>query len=179
MKHLYIPLILFLFLILEGVALELLPVSILAGNLIIVPHWVLLLLVLTAVFYERDTTYFSIIYALVFGLLIDIVYTGVLGVYMFSYALVIYLVLGLRRIFHGNIYVSLLLGIISVILADLAIHVIYSAAGIIQMVWNDYAINRLLPTVTLNIVFLLILYPLMAKRLIRWREAYLTGRDTL
>src|SRR5690625_3885627 len=179
MKHIFIPLILFFFLILEGVALEILPVSVLASDLLIVPHWILLFLVLTAIFYERDTTYYSIIYALVFGLLIDVVYMLVLGVYMFSYAAVIYLVLGLRKVFHGNIYVSLLLGIISVILADLAIHVIYSAAGIIQMMWNDYAINRLLPTVTLNIVFLLILYPLMPKRLIRWREEHLIGRDTL
>jgi rod shape-determining protein MreD len=163
----------------EGVALELLPISILASDLLIVPHWVLLFLVLTAIFYERDTTYYSIIYALVFGLLIDVVYTGVLGVYMFSYAFVIYLVLGLRKVFHGNIYVSLLLGIISVILADVAIHVIYSAAGIIQMMWNDYAINRLLPTVGSNIVFLLILYPLIAKRLSTWRERHLAGSDTL
>src|SRR5699024_950877 len=107
-----------------------------------------------AIFYERDTTYFSIIYAFVFGLLIDVVYTGVLGVYMFTYAFVIYLVHGLRKVFQGNIYVSLLLGIMSVILADTAIHVIYSAAGIIDMGWSDYAINRLLPTVVSNIVFL-------------------------
>ncbi|MFA1822543.1 rod shape-determining protein MreD [Virgibacillus oceani] len=179
MKRIFIPLILFFFLMLEGVALDFLPVSILTSDLLIVPHWVLLFLVMTAVFYERDTTYYSIIYALIFGLLIDVVYTGILGVYMFSYTLVVYLVLGLRKIFHGNIYVTLLLGIISVILADVAIHVIYSAAGIIQMMWNDYAINRLLPTIISNIVFLLILYPLMAKRLIRWREAHLTGRDTL
>src|SRR5690625_1995960 len=179
MKHLYIPLFLFFFLILEGVALEILPAGLLTSDLLIVPHWVLIFLVMTAMFYEKDTTYFSIIYALFFGLLIDVVYTGVLGVYMFSYALVIYLVLGLRKVFNGNIYVSLLLGIISVMLADLAIHVIYSAAGIIQMMWNDYAIYRLLPTVLSNIVFILILYPLLPKRLIRWREEHLIGRDTL
>jgi rod shape-determining protein MreD len=179
MKHLYIPLILFFFLIIEGVALEILPVSVLASDLLIVPHWVLLFLVLTAIFYERETTYYSIIYALVFGFLIDVVYTGVLGVYMFSYALVIYLVFGLRKLFHGNIYVSLLLGIISVIVADVAIHVIYSAAGIIEMMWNDYAINRLLPTIGLNIIFLLILYPLLAKRLIKWRKGLLASSDTL
>ncbi|WP_205601348.1 rod shape-determining protein MreD [Virgibacillus sp. YIM 98842] len=179
MKHLYIPLFLFFFLILEGVALELLPVALLTSELLIVPHWVLIFLVLTAMFYEKDTTYFSIIYALIFGLLIDVVYTGVLGVYMFSYALVIYLVLGLRKVFHGNIYVSLLLGIISVMLADVAIHVIYSAAGVIQMVWNDYAIYRLLPTVLSNIVFILILYPLFAKRLSKWSEGLLAGSDSL
>lgn len=179
MKHLYIPLILFFFLIIEGVALELLPVSVLASDLVIVPHWVLLFLVLTSIFFERDTTYFSIIYALVFGLLIDVVYTGILGVYMISYAIVIYLVLGLRKLLHGNIHVSLLLGIMSVILADMAIHVIYSAAGVIQMMWNYYWLDRLLPTVLLNMVFLLILYPFTAKRLVSWKEEILSGSNSL
>jgi rod shape-determining protein MreD len=179
MKHLYIPLILFFFLILEGVALELLPAGLLRGDLLIVPHWILLFLVLTALFYEKDTTYFSLVYALLFGLLIDIVYTGILGVYMFSYALVIYFVLGFRKILHGNIHVSLLLGIMSIILADAAIHVSYSAAGVIQMIWSDYAMYRLLPTVLMNIGFLLILYPLTAKRLSKWSEGLLSGSDSL
>ncbi|GAB3801997.1 rod shape-determining protein MreD [Virgibacillus kimchii] len=179
MQHLYIPLILFFFLILEGVALELLPTGLFTGELLIVPHWILLFLVMTAIFYEKDKTYFSVIYALVFGLLIDVVYTGILGVYMFSYALVIYFMLGFRKVLHGNIHVTLLLGIISVVLADAAIHVIYSAAGVIQMVWSDYAIYRLLPTVLMNIIFLLILYPFTAKKLSKWSKGLLSGSDSL
>src|SRR5690625_6724150 len=86
MKRLYLPLILFLFMVLEGVALELLPAKLVMSNSIIVPHWVFIFLAFIAVFFDEENTYYSVLYAVIFGLLIDVVYTGVLGVYMFSYA---------------------------------------------------------------------------------------------
>lgn len=79
MKHLYLPLILFLLLITEGVALEILPSSIVLSDTLIVPHWVFICLIFIAVLYDNENTYYSVLYALIFGILIDIVYTGVLG----------------------------------------------------------------------------------------------------
>ncbi|APC48135.1 rod shape-determining protein MreD [Virgibacillus halodenitrificans] len=173
MKRLFLPFFLFLFLVSEGVALELLPPSLITGNLLIVPHWVFMFLVLIAIFYDKEDTYYSVLYGFIFGLLIDIVYTGVLGVYMFSYALVIYVIHGLKKMLHGNVFVSILLGIVGLSLADIAINVIYTVAGIASMVWKDYLLYRLLPTLLLNLVFLLFLYPIFVKRLTRW------GRDQL
>ncbi|MFC4022643.1 rod shape-determining protein MreD [Oceanobacillus longus] len=179
MKHLFFPLILFLLTILEGVALELLPSDLVMGNLMLVPHWVFAFLVYLAVFYDKDHTYHSIVYALLFGLLIDVVYTGVLGVYMFSYGLATYIIHGLKKILHGNFYVLVLLGAVGVLLADLFIYLIYTSVGLADMVFEDYTFSRMIPTVLSNLVFILLLYPFTAKRLARWQREQLTGNRTL
>ncbi|WP_087971805.1 rod shape-determining protein MreD [Oceanobacillus rekensis] len=179
MKRLFFPLILFLLTILEGAALELLPSNLVMGNLMIVPHWVFAFLVYMAIFYDKDYTYYSIGYALLFGLLIDVVYTGVLGVYMFSYGLAIYIVHGLKKILQGNFYVVVLLGTVGVLLADLFIYLIYTSVGIVDMVFQDYTLGRMLPTILSNIVFILLLYPFCAKRLARWQWEQLSGKSTL
>src|SRR5690625_4122041 len=98
MKRLYLPLILFLFIVLEGVALDLLPVQLLSAQTLIVPHWVFIILIFIVIFYDKEDTYYSIVYAVIFGLLIDIVYTGILGIYMFSYGFGIYIIHELTRL---------------------------------------------------------------------------------
>ncbi|WP_245347700.1 rod shape-determining protein MreD [Oceanobacillus polygoni] len=179
MKRLYFPLILFLLTILEGVALELLPSNLVMSDMLMVPHWVFAFLVYMTVFYDNDNTYHSLVYALLFGLLIDIVYTGILGVYMFMYALTIYIIHGFKKILQGNFYVLLLLGAVGFLLVDLSIYFIYMVVGLTDMVWESYLTARLLPTVVSNLVFLAIIYPFVAKRLARWGREQLTGSNTL
>ncbi|MBP1947673.1 rod shape-determining protein MreD [Virgibacillus litoralis] len=178
MKRIIIPLVLFSFLVLEGVALELLPISLAKSDLVIVPHWVFVFLLFLAIFYDRENTYFSVLYGLLFGLLIDIVYTGVLGVYMFSYALVIYIIHGLTKMLHANFFVSLLLGMIGLILCEVIINAIYTVVGISDMIWKDYLIYRMAPTVIANILFLAALYPIMFKKLSSWRNEQLSTNTT-
>ncbi|MFD1038619.1 rod shape-determining protein MreD [Virgibacillus byunsanensis] len=178
MKRLYVPLILFLLVVIEGVALKLLPANLVMGNSFIIPHWVFVFLVFVAIFYDKEDTNFGVIYGLIFGLLIDIVYTGILGVYMFTYAVTIYIIQGLKKVFHANIYVTLCLGIVGLIIAEVTINVIFLVIGISEMVWKDYLLYRLLPTLLANIVFILILYPLITRLLIKWREEQLYESDT-
>ncbi|WP_306798671.1 rod shape-determining protein MreD [Oceanobacillus saliphilus] len=179
MKRLLFPLILFLLTILEGVALDLLPTDLVMGNLLIVPHWVFAFLIYMVIFYDKDSTYHSVVYALIFGLLIDAVYTGILGVYMFSYALVIYIIHGLKKILHGNFYVLILLGIVGIFLADLLIYAIYTSVGLVDMALENYFLLRMLPTILSNLVFLIVIYPFTAKRLSRWGREQLTGNSAL
>ncbi|RDW21665.1 rod shape-determining protein MreD [Oceanobacillus chungangensis] len=168
MKRLYIPLLLFLLLILEGVAIDFLPSTVVMGNQLFTPHWVAGFLVLVAVLYDKDDTYFAVVYALIFGLLLDAVYAGVLGVYMFSYTVSIYIIQNLKKMLHGNFFVVVLLGVVGIIIADIMIYIIYLIIGMTDMFWQDYLFNRLLPTVLLNLLFMIIIYPLFAKRVQRW-----------
>jgi rod shape-determining protein MreD len=171
MIHVFLPLILLFLVVLEGVALDILPSSLIDGSLMITPHWVLMFLVLMASFYDRRNSYHSIIYALIFGLLIDIVYTGILGVYMFSYGIAIYIIRELRNMLHSNIYSVLLFGIISITIADFIINLIFYVVGIMDATWIDYMMERLLPSILANSLFLLLLYPLFAKQLDKWRNS--------
>ncbi|WP_100011951.1 rod shape-determining protein MreD [Lentibacillus sediminis] len=179
MKRIYLPLILFLLLLLEGVALKLLPPGLVISDLLITPHWVLVFLILVSIFYDREDTYYSVLYALLFGLLFDIVYTGILGVYMFSYALVVYIVHGLRRMLHGNIFASLLLGAVGIVIADIFIYMVYTVVGMTEVVWADYLMTRLLPSLLANWLFLVIIYPLTVNKLTDWGEEQLTGSKSI
>lgn len=168
MKRLYLPLILFLFIVLEGVALDLLPVQLLSAQTLIVPHWVFIILIFIVIFYDKEDTYYSIVYAVIFGLLIDIVYTGILGIYMFSYGFGIYIIHELRRLVHANFYAVSIIGIIGITLTDLFIHTMYKMIGFADIMWEEYLLLRLLPTVLANLIFLIIFYPVFKKRFINW-----------
>ena len=159
MKHLYLPLILFIILITEGIALEILPSRIVLSDTLVVPHWVFICLVFIAVFYDKENTYYSVLYALIFGLLMDVVYTGVLGVYMFSYAVVI--------------YVTIFLGIIGIVLAEIIINIVFSVVDISVMTWYEYTIYRLVPTVLANLIFLVVAYPFSQKWFSKWSQEQL------
>src|SRR5699024_4638891 len=173
MKRLYLPLILFLFMVLEGVALELLPAKLVMSNSIIVPHWVFIFLAFIAVFFDEENTYYSVLYALIFGLLMDVVYTGVLGVYMLSYAVVIYVVHRAKKMFHSNIYVTMFLGIIGIVLAEIIINIVFSVVDISVMTWYEYTIYRLVPTVLANLIFLVVAYPFSQKWFSKWSQEQL------
>lgn len=169
MRRIYLPLVLFLILVLEGVALKLLPVSMTQGNLLIIAHWVLISLIFVAIFYENDETNFSLFYAFIFGLLIDIVYTDILGVYMFTYAITVYIIKKLTRLLQSNLLSTLLFGVLGVALADVLIFFIFSVIGITELGWQHYFVYRLLPTIGANILFLLVIYPFMSRKLVDWR----------
>lgn len=174
MKKFSLPLILFLIVVLEGVALKLLPATIAIGETYLIPHWVFIVLLFYAMFYDREHTYYSIIYAAIFGLLIDIVYTNVLGVYMFSYALVIYLLHEIAKVLHGNIIVMILLGAFGIAIVDVLINTIYLVIGVSDVIWSTYLLYRLLPTVLLNLLFLIPFYPLMTAQLKKWQREHRT-----
>lgn len=168
MKRIYILLFLFLFLILEGVSIKFLPTNFVESGQMLVPHWILIILIFIEVFFDRENTYHALLYAFAFGLLIDIVYTGILGVYMFSYGIVIYLIHLMKKLLHGNFFVTLLFTIIGIICSDLLITFIFNLVDIIQVNWEQYWLIRLLPTVTINLVFFIIFYPIFVKRLKSW-----------
>ena len=177
MKRLYLPLILFFIMIFEGVAQDLIPFM--SSNTLIIPHWVFIFLVFITIFYDERDNYSAIYYAILFGLLIDVVFTGILGVYMFSYAIVIYIVHRLKVLVHANFYMTLILGIIGVSLTDLLIYIIYSVVGLTNMNWGDYLFYRLLPTVLANAIFLIIFYPVIKKRLLRWGREISSRNDLI
>lgn len=170
MKQLYFSIFLFLLLALEGIAFELLPSTFVDGNLMFIPHWIYIFLLFIVLFYDNEFTYYSIIYGIVFGLLIDIVYTDVLGVYMFAYPVSLYVIKELKNFFHTTIYITIILGIIGLAITDIIILTVYLAVGIVDISWASYFTYRLLPTIVANIIFLLFLYPMLKNRLLKWQE---------
>lgn len=170
MRKYIIALICLFLLVMQGMAMSLLPASLVYSELLITPHWVLAFLSIVAIFYDRDGTYYSVWYGLIFGLLIDVVYTGVLGVYMGTYAVVLYTIHGINKWLHSNFITTSLLVILSIALTDTSLYVIYSFVQVTIMSWGEYAVSRLLPTLAANMIFFVVIYPLVKERLSHWSE---------
>ncbi|MCP3030454.1 rod shape-determining protein MreD [Halobacillus sp. A1] len=172
MIRLTISCLLIILLVFQGMAMSLLPAKIAYSELLMTPHWVLCFVLIIAIFFDKDDTYHCVWYGMIFGLLIDVVYTGVLGVYMVTYTIVAYVIHGVHKWVHETFFVSLLLAMAGVGLADAVLYVIYSFVQITEMPWWNYVVLRLVPTILANVVFFVFLYPLMKNRVERWSDMW-------
>jgi len=173
MKRLVFPLILFILLVSEGVALDLLPAGLTSSDTLIVPHWVLIFLMLINLFYDKTDTHFSIINAVFFGLLIDVVYTDILGAYMFVYPFSVYIVHLLKRFLQTGLSMTVVIAVCSLIVAESLLYFIYSIVDLIDITFVTFLLHRLLPTILANILFLIPAYLLSVKYLERWSNEQL------
>ncbi|WP_052158915.1 rod shape-determining protein MreD [Halobacillus sp. BBL2006] len=164
MRRYFIGLLCLFLLVMQGMAMSMLPSKLVYSDLLMTPHWILIFLFIVAIFYDKDETYQAVWFALFFGLLVDVVYTGVLGVYMVTYAVVTYIVHGLNKLLHANFVTASILAVIGVAIADTLLYVIYSFVQITAMSWGDYVLLRLLPTLAANMIFFILLYPLVKER---------------
>src|SRR5699024_8031774 len=101
---------------------------------------------------------------------IDIIYTNVLGVYMFTYPVAIYIVHMLKNVFHTNVYSTIFMSAIGILVVEIIINFIYLTIDISNMSWIVFTFYRLIPTLIANIVLLLILYLFTKNLLIRLSE---------
>lgn len=175
MKRLFFPIILFIILVTEGVAIDFLPNVLASTDILITPHWVFVFLLLISLFYDTNDTFFAIFYGVIFGLLIDIVYTGVLGVYMFVYPFAIYIVHLLKRFLQANLYMAIALSTISLFLIEIMLLLIFSIIGPVDVSNTYFFIHRFIPTLIANVLFLLPVYFLSANRLRMLRKEQLKG----
>lgn len=172
MKRLLIPLALLIVLALQGVAIELATSFTSMQNVYIISHWVFVFVICVSIFFDNEYTYYGIAYGIIFGLLVDIVYTDMLGTYMLGYGFAMFILQGIKNSFFANVYSTMLTVSVGIIIADLFIHGIYSMIGLVNIPFWAYVWTRLIPTIFANIIFLLLLYPFVYKRFPRWREVY-------
>lgn len=165
MKRIILPFILLIVLALEGVAIELLPVAFKASSLYIIPHWILLVLILATLIFDKGNTLTAIVYGAVFGLMIDIVYTGILGVYMFVIPFTLYIAGFLNRFLQTNWFMSLVITAVCLFITELSLYSIYSFIGTVTMTFSYFLSNRFLPTLIANLLFMVIIYYPMEKLL--------------
>ncbi|MCD5323723.1 MULTISPECIES: rod shape-determining protein MreD [Pontibacillus] len=179
MKRLILPAILLLFLVLEGTATDFLPKEWLLSDYYIIPHWVFVFLVYIAIFYDFDYTYYCVLYGILFGFLFDLLYTDILGVYMFTYGITAYIVHGLKKLLHANMFVAILMSVVGVAMADALIFFLYSSVQGFVMTWETYALMSLIPTLLANLVFTLVLYPFVPSLLYKWSEEQLASQKAV
>ncbi|KAB2334076.1 rod shape-determining protein MreD [Bacillus mesophilum] len=156
-KYLLPFLFLFLF-VFESIFVQYLPTEMFGSDRITVPRFLIISILFLTVFSSRK---YGIIYGVIFGLLFDIVYTGVIGIYLFSFPILAYLMSKLMRILQTNIVMVSLASLLLIVLLEIGVYEINVVINQTDLSFADFASLRLLPTVVLNSAFIIIAsYPL-------------------
>ena len=160
----FIPVVLYVLLILDGFLIKAFPGQFVSEEYILVPHLAVCGFVLFSYYFPKQPMQ---LYAVLFGLLFDSYYSGILGVYAVAFAVIVYFVKKMQRFLAENVFVLALLFIVAIVMVDSFVFGFYSLMDITQLDFSAFASERLGPTIVLNIVlFIVIYYPLF--KLVGW-----------
>ncbi|WP_227004126.1 rod shape-determining protein MreD [Salicibibacter halophilus] len=123
-----------------------------------VPRFVFVMIVIISIYKGAMT---GLMYGGITGLFQDVVYSSLIGVYMFSYGFLAYL----GGVSYESVKNRLMLMVLVIVLAvsglELLTYGIYQGIGYTSVPFGDFAWQRWLPSVLLNGAFgILILFPL-------------------
>ncbi|MGG3469263.1 rod shape-determining protein MreD [Neobacillus pocheonensis] len=168
MKKFLLPL-LFLFLFLaESLFVQFFPGDLFGGNRIIVPHFLFVALVFLTIFIGKKQ---GIIYAAIFGLIFDIVYVEIIGIYLFLFPFICYLVSKIMHIMQTNIIIAFLVSLFGVALLEIGVYEMNFLIHVTSLDFMGFLNLRFYPTLLLNAIFVLIFgYPLK-RRFEKYAEA--------
>ncbi|GAE92614.1 rod shape-determining protein MreD [Gracilibacillus boraciitolerans JCM 21714] len=171
MKNMIPPFLLaiicFLLVILEG-TFSLIYMSMFDGNSMIVSHFMFVFLIYVTIYFEKSTTFYAIALSILFSFIVDIVYTDIIGVYVFAYTVVLYGIRVFMKVLQSNFFIAMIMTIFGIVAADILIFLLYNIIQVHQLSWDFYLLNRLIPSLIWNVIISLIIYICFAKRLEKW-----------
>ncbi|WNF35911.1 rod shape-determining protein MreD [Bacillaceae bacterium IKA-2] len=164
-RALLLPLIIFLLFIIEGTVIPVFSPDSFGSEFLIVPRFAFLVVIMGTIFLGRTT---GTIYGLALGLLQDVIYTHILGIYIFSMGLIAYL-LGFCfsfKVFQKNLILLMVTALFGTILLEYLVYGIHTAVGITDLVHDRFLQERIFPSLLVNSVFLIIFAPFLRKTLV-------------
>lgn len=153
--NLFIPLILLLTLLLDGVIATIFSSQLYTSTTDMVSRLILVCLIFFSFYVERNP---MILFGIIFGLLYDSYYVGILGVYASLFPIVVYLCDKMKKIFNPNMLVLFLVGIIQLSLVEFLLFGFYTVLDLANIDMSMFLANRLGPTLLLNGIYMLLLY---------------------
>ena len=158
MKKLYIPLLAVLIFISESIFVTTFSGEVFSSDKMFIPRFLMILLVFMSVYCNSRV---ALYYSVVIGLIFDVVYTEILGVYLFVFPLITYTISKIMKVLQNNIFVVSFMSLIAVAFLETIIYGMNSLLGFAVLTFQQFLINRLVPTLILNTVVVVIAaYPL-------------------
>jgi rod shape-determining protein MreD len=157
-KKFLLPLMLFFLFILESIFVQYLPANVFGQDNILVPHFLIAAILLVTIYISRKQ---GIIYAMIFGLLYDIVYVEIIGINLFLFPFVTYIVSKIMNVMQTHIITAFLVSLVGIAFLEIGIYEMNSLIHITSIDFMSFLKFRFYPTLLLNTVFLLLaIYPL-------------------
>ena len=123
-------------------------------TLILVPHILFMFLLFLSVYFDRKT---GLKYAIIFGLLYDIVYVDILGLYTVLFPVFCFLIHWIVRFIQQSLFVITVLTIFFVAVLEFVAYEFFLLVDLTSMAMPTFLLSRLLPTILANFVILIII----------------------
>ncbi|MDW4093535.1 rod shape-determining protein MreD [Staphylococcus saprophyticus] len=136
------------------------PMQIGDKDIVFVPHLTLMYLLLICVYRSFGV---SMILAAVFGIVTDLYFGSFYGLYLFGFILFVVIMDFFFKTFYRDNTMLFITVWLSTIFLEIYVAIIYSILGLIAFNFIDFIVFRLIPTLILNFILLVILYPIITK----------------
>lgn len=158
MRRFILPFLVFFSFISESTFAHLVHFSFVSEDFIYVPRFILIFVIFISVYLNRTQ---GMLFGFIFGLLHDIIYIEVIGIYLFTYGFLAYLISKAMKVLHGHVLIVLFLTLLSIAVLEYYVYGINYLIGTTNMTLYHFTTLRLLPTLVLNVfVAGLFIYPL-------------------
>ena len=119
----------------------------------------LVMLWLVLSFFFEENIHIPLVWFSVFaGAVADLYYSGILGLFIFLYPLIIMVTRTLDRLMDRNILNIILIFFIDLVVFELLNYLAYRIVGVIQQGFGDFLVDNLAPTLALNLVYFVIFF---------------------
>lgn len=165
LNHVYlIPIFLYLALVFDGIVMNLFAGQLIDQNYVLTPRFILLVFVLFTVFFPKQPLF---LYALLFGIVYDSFYSGVIGLYAAGLATIMYVLKRIQPHIVPTPIVMIALFVLAIGYLEIFIFGMYTFLGYADLSFEVFLSSRLGPTLLLNIIlFIACYYPLY--RMSQW-----------
>jgi rod shape-determining protein MreD len=141
----------------EGLFAQLWPGNWFGGDYIFVPRFLIMAIFFLTIYGSMKH---GIIYGFIFGMMFDVVYTEIIGIYLFMFPLAAYIFWNIMRIVDTNIVVVSVVSIMCVAFLESGVYLMNLLIHIANMDFSSFARIRMIPTLILNLSFILLFaYP--------------------
>lgn len=153
--NLFVPVTFLIALLFDGTIASIFSTRLYTATSDMVPRLIIICIVLFSFYVDRK---YMILFGILFGLLYDSYYVGILGLYTSLFPIIIYLSDKMRKILNPNLLVLVMIVIIHISLVETLLFGFYSVIDLTTIDIATFLANRLGPTLLLNSMFLLVLY---------------------
>ena len=120
----------------------------------LVPHFLFMYLLFLAVYYDRKK---SIMYGVIFGLLYDVIYIDIIGLYAVLYPLFCLFISQTVKYIQQSLLIVTILTVFFVSLLEFVIYEFFLLISFTSIGIEEFLLSRLLPTIFANLLFLILL----------------------
>ncbi|MGB2991760.1 MAG: rod shape-determining protein MreD [Paenisporosarcina sp.] len=154
MKRFIVPAIAVVLFYLEPVFGLFSPLDINGEYRYLIPRFLIMYLIFISIYYSRNR---AMAYALLFGLLYDVFFIDIIGLYSFLYPLICLLASYIVKFIHQNLLVTTIVSLVLVAGLEFALYQFFSLIGLTDISLQAFVSDRLIPTMIANSIFLVVL----------------------